>query len=600
MANQIQIKNRTSTVLGLLLIGLGLIVGWFFFTKNINSLGASSKKSSLTIEQKSGVITATFQPTKLDLGLEIADRFGDSVSLDGDRLAIGAPGDEGDSGPATGAVYIFKRTNTNWVLEDKIVDQAQGFDDLNSRDFFGHSVSLDGDRLAVGAYGDTGDSGADTGAVYIFKRMGATWTLEQKLADQKQGFNNLSVYDSFGYSVSLVADRLAVGAPYDHGHSGPRTGAVYIFRRDKSSWVLEREILDISRNGFTNLAGKDEFGSSVFLTSDRLVVGAPYDDGASGVDTGAAYIFRRQGLNWYLEHEISDRGWGFINLDSGDNFGSSVFLTSDRLVVGAPYDDGASGIDTGAAYIFQRNGSSWHLYQEIVDSSNGLVDLAIGDQFGASVALNGDRLAVGSPRSSKSEAKDGVGYIFQRMDTTWRPEQKLSNQSDTPANNDWFGGQVSLGANTLVFGAAGDNSNKGFDVGSVYIFGIDDNTWSLSTKLPDAQSVAIDRTWQNFKTTNSTEPKCDSNDTFGAAKTTANSAATTNSDGGNWLCFRVQDSVGVYHYAKHRITKTNQSSIKPLPPDNDNTTDPITIISKISIIFLLALICWLIVNRRRT
>ena len=74
------------------------------------------------------------------------------------------------------------------------------------------SVSLDADRLAVGAYRDSGYNGYHTGAVYVFKRTGTTWALEQEISDQSSGFTNLLYGDYFGYSVSLDEDRLAVGA----------------------------------------------------------------------------------------------------------------------------------------------------------------------------------------------------------------------------------------------------------------------------------------------------------------------------------------------------------------------------------------------------
>ena len=227
------------------------------------------------------------------------------VSLDGDRLAVGASQDDGKNNSIisqAGAVYIFKRTGTTWTLERKIEDGSDGFNHLDVYDHFGTSVSLDGDRLAVGATSDDGKNNAtaDAGAVYIFKRTGTTWTLERKIEDGSDGFNHLDANDDFGLSVSLDDDRLAVGAYWDDGKNNGTTnaGAVYIFKRTGTTWALERKIEDGS-DGFNNLDAGDYFGRRVSLNGDRLAVGAHWDDGKNNGTprAGAAYIFKRDRNN---------------------------------------------------------------------------------------------------------------------------------------------------------------------------------------------------------------------------------------------------------------------------------------------------------------
>ena len=107
-----------------------------------------------------------------------------------------------------GAVHIFKRTGVTWVLEQEIADQGSGFTALKPNDYFGYSTAVDGDRLAVGAHkddghGTDGSNGADTGAVYIFKRTDTAWVLEQEISDQSSGFTALKRNDKFGVSVFL-------------------------------------------------------------------------------------------------------------------------------------------------------------------------------------------------------------------------------------------------------------------------------------------------------------------------------------------------------------------------------------------------------------
>ena len=142
------------------------------------------------------------------IGEVIFGLFGSSVNLsaDGSYLAVGATG----SNTGRGATYIYKRSDSSWVLQTRV-------DGENNGDQFGHSVSLsaDGSYLAVGATRFDGDGGDDKGATYIYKRSDSTWGLQRQLVGENNG-------DQFGYSVSLSADGsyLAVGATGFDGDGG--------------------------------------------------------------------------------------------------------------------------------------------------------------------------------------------------------------------------------------------------------------------------------------------------------------------------------------------------------------------------------------------
>jgi hypothetical protein len=255
------------------------------------------------------------------------DNFGYSVTLsaDGDRLAVGANGEDssargigGDQASnaarESGAVYVFTRTGTSWMQEAYVKAANTG-----ARDEFGISVSFsaDGAALAVGAWhedssatgvgGDaTSDGAPDAGAVYVFVRAGATWSQDAYLKS-----SNTGTADQFGWSLALSADgqRLAIGAigegssaigvGGDQANNDASTsGAVYVFVRSASSWAQEAYVKA------SNTGMADFFGHSVSLSSDgrRLAVGAPYEaSNATGIDgdqandragnAGAAYVF---------------------------------------------------------------------------------------------------------------------------------------------------------------------------------------------------------------------------------------------------------------------------------------------------------------------
>ena len=201
------------------------------------------------------------------------DRFGESVSLSGDRAIVGANIDDNDNGADAGGAYIFKRTGTVWAEEAKLTASDEAEDDQ-----FGVSVSLSGDRAVVGAIEDDNDNGADAGAAYIFKRTGTVWVEEIKLTA-----SDGAAVDAFGESVSKSGDQIIVGAGQDDA-GRLNSGSAYIFSFSGGSWVEDVKLTP-SVPGFGAF-----FGESVFLSGGEAIVGA-VGDRTNGASSGAAYIF---------------------------------------------------------------------------------------------------------------------------------------------------------------------------------------------------------------------------------------------------------------------------------------------------------------------
>ncbi|KAL1508514.1 hypothetical protein AB1Y20_004614 [Prymnesium parvum] len=367
------------------------------------------------------------------------DLLGQSVAYSADTLVVGADGEDScargvdttaaaDNGCTdAGAVYVFKRSGTTWALEAYVKATNAGSDD-----HFGYSVALDGDTLAVGAYAEgscttgvattaaTDNDCSGSGAAYVFKRSGTTWALEAYVKAPNAGFSednfgflvafrghtrgttwtfeayvkatNAGQYDYFGTSVALDGDTLAVGA-YAEGSCATgvattaatdngcdRAGAAYVFKRSGTTWTFEAYVKA------TNAGQYDHFGYSVALDGDTLAVGAvnedscttgvattaATDDGCSGA--GAAYVFKRSGTTWTLEAYVKAPNTG-----QNDDFGDSVVLDGDTLAVGAVNEDScARGVDTtaatddvctnaGAVYVFKRSGTTWALEAYLYD-----------------------------------------------------------------------------------------------------------------------------------------------------------------------------------------------------------------------------------------
>ena len=198
------------------------------------------------------------------------DFFGESVSISGDYAVVGAWHD-GDRGFHSGSAYVFKRTGTSWAQEAKLLpsDGAAG-------DFFGFAVSISGDLVAIGAWGDD-DNGTDAGSSYIFKRAGTTWAQQAKLLP-----SDGAAADHFGVSASISGDYVVVGAPTD----GDFSGSAYLFKRSGTSWTQEAKLIP------SDGAALDHFGflGSASISGDYAVVGAWGDDD-NGTDAGSAYVY---------------------------------------------------------------------------------------------------------------------------------------------------------------------------------------------------------------------------------------------------------------------------------------------------------------------
>jgi filamentous hemagglutinin family protein len=335
--------------------------------------------------------------TNQNTNLDSSDLFGFSVSLDGNRAAIGAYNDDGYNNTManTGAVYLFSYTDSSFsggVLEGIIGHGYTGGKNidltLDNNDYFGYSVSLDGNRLAVGAYADDGSANAlgDGGAVYLFNFADSTFTggaLQATIGKNYTGGKNINLAlggsDLFGTSVALDGNRLAVGALGGDGSANAKTnsGEVFLFSFADSAFtggVLEANIGNAysgGKNLGVSLDVNDYFGTSVSLDGNQLIVGAERDDGLGNTltDAGAAYLISFSDSAFNGATLRSTIGYGYtggknINittLNASDYFGSAVSVDANRFVIGAARDDGRSNVvsDNGAVYLFSHDNDAF-------------------------------------------------------------------------------------------------------------------------------------------------------------------------------------------------------------------------------------------------
>ena len=389
--------------------------------------------------------------------------FGNSVFITDDRAIIGAYQEDGTM-INSGAAYIFEKdSNGIWIPQGKLTAS-----DASANDFYGISVSITSDTAVVGAYLDD-DNGGNSGAVYVYTRdINGVWGQEVKLTPADGEASDL-----FGFSVSIIADTLLVGA-YGDDDEASAAGAVYVYTRDNTGDWSESDKLTAS-----DAAANDNFGYSIHQLGNRAVIGARLGDGNT-TDSGNAYVFSKDSSgNWSEEDELfaSDGA-------AGDRFGTSAFIDSNTIVIGAPWEDD-NGNNAGAAYVFTDNGTgNWSQQSKLLAA-----DGSAADNFGVSVSVSGLTAIVGAELDDPDGSASGAAYIFSRVDTSsWQQQVKL--RALDAAANDQFGISVSMTDDIALIGALRNDVNVS-DTGTAYFYDLDLDNDGLINAIEDTNNNGV-------------------------------------------------------------------------------------------------------------
>ncbi|TGK16845.1 FG-GAP repeat protein [Leptospira kmetyi] len=430
-----------------------------------------------------------------------SDSLGWAVALDGDTLVVGAylesssqttitngtTASADNSADGSGAVYVYKRNGASWIQEAYIKAS-----NAEAGDSFGYSVAIQGDTIAVGAIGEgssqttitngstaSADNSAPySGAVYVYKRTGTTWNQEAYIKA-----SNAEAGDSFGYSVAIQGDTIAVGAYAEASNqttitngntssadnSNGNSGAVYVYKRTGATWDQEAYIKAI------NGEAGDLFGYSISLSAETLVVGAPMESSnqttitngttASGnnssFSSGAVYVYVRTGTVWTQEAYLKAIS-APPTPAAGQQLGITISIHGNTIAASATQSN------EGAVYVFVRNASAWSVEAEIRASNPTTVNY-----FGFSLSVFGDTIAVGTYWEDGNENRvlngttactdnslpgSGAVYVYQRTGTTWTQQSYVKARN--VQSNDWFGYSVALSEDTIVSGAPQEDGGQ--------------------------------------------------------------------------------------------------------------------------------------------
>ncbi|MDZ4686824.1 MAG: hypothetical protein SH850_17260 [Planctomycetaceae bacterium] len=456
------------------------------------------------------------------------DNFSSSISLVGSTLLVGASRAR-INGQSVGAAYYFRPSGSEWIQQDRM-------NPPNPTDFgsFGGSVALNDTTFAI-----VGDPFAGSGAVYhyllttsgavhrgtielpmftvgslggsvavagifpnqtIFAGAAGTATPRNLQAGAALSFElNTSAWDgtservlepitsgdNFGYALAIDGNFAVIGAPLADSTYGPDAGEAHVYEKIAGIWTYV-QTLDASI-----LAEFDNFGSSVAISGELIVIGAPRDNITAGSNAGSVFTYyRNPDGSWSRQARLNAS-----DAASADLFGTSVALKGTRLVVGAPGDDNANGVDAGAAYIYTRVGLGWT--NEVKLRSQ---DLAAGDELGFAVAVaDANRVLVGSYRDDNAGGVDaGAVYAFELTPIVngqaWLQDEKLLPTDGGGGDN--FGYQIAVSGSNAVISSFGDDNAFGVNAGAAYVFNFSVSPfnpgWSQTAKLLAVAGAAND------------------------------------------------------------------------------------------------------------
>jgi MYXO-CTERM domain-containing protein len=295
------------------------------------------------------------------------------------------------------------------LVVDPFVEQAKlTASDGAAGDGFGVSVAVSGDTVVVGAVLDDINANADQGSAYVFVKPVGGWATTSTF-NAKLTASDGAAGDLFGISVGVSGDTVVVGAFLHDIGANLNQGSAYVFVKPGGGWA--GALTETAKLTASDGAGGDRFGGSVAVSGDTVVVGALLDDIGANTNQGSAYVFVKPGGGWAgaltetAKLTASDGA-------AGDRFGGSVAVSGDTVVVGALLDDIGANSDQGSAYVFVKPGGGWtttSTFNAKLTASDG----AASDNFGFSVAVSGDTVVVGAFADDiGANADQGSAYVL--------------------------------------------------------------------------------------------------------------------------------------------------------------------------------------------
>jgi hypothetical protein len=358
--------------------------------------------------------------------------LGRSVSVSGNFAFIGIPALRVGVNSSQGAVIVYRYENNGWVYFSTLTDAAGA-----AGDQFGYSVCADGNYAIIGSYEDDIAANSNQGSASIFQYNGTYWVFMQRLTDASG-----AALDRFGASVSIAGNRAIVGAPYDDDGANFNEGSASIFQYNGASWVLMTKLTHSSG------ATQDSFGFSVAISGDKAIIGSPFANNSSPAasDAGRASIYHFN-TTWIPVFDIP------ASDVTDDNEGYSVALYNNYAVIGRPGRNSNAG--DALAYFF--DGANWLLLDTLTRPS-----VAAGDFFGSSVSISGNYILIGAPKDDVSPNTDEGGVsLFTRIGNFWQQQQYITDPAGSTGNSGGTSVAIDGASKRFIIGVPGAFDSRG-------------------------------------------------------------------------------------------------------------------------------------------
>ncbi len=278
--------------------------------------------------------------------------------------------------------------------------------------------------------------------------------------------------DGFGLSVAVDGNIAVVGAPKDDSPEGQSNrGGVHVFLRSGTSWTYVQRLLP------NEAESTYEFGAAVAVSGETIVVGSNGALNDSGVSTGAAFVFERQGQPWVQVEKLLPSDGA-----QSDLFGTALDIEGDTIMVGSPQHYAAGLVYAGAVYAFERSSGSWNERAKLIADTP-----VVAAGFGASVSLSGTTVVIGAPQTDFSR---GAAHVFVRNAEQWSEQQVLLANDGNYQH--YFGGSVAVEGERVVVGAANASTPGGDNQGAAYVWVRNGSTWTQEQKIFETQSTLFE------------------------------------------------------------------------------------------------------------
>lgn len=344
------------------------------------------------------------------------DSFGRSLAIEGNYLAIGSDRVKqvGNRMRSYGSVYIFKKQKDDWVQQTRLLANDH---DKKTEQNFSYSIAISGDCLIVG---DPLDNSKKkwAGSAYIFRRTGDSWVQEAKIQATAP-----KAMAHFGESVAISGNYVVVGAPNEAGNH-KQEGAVYIFKKTGDTWKQHNRFESPTKKE------RDNFGQSVSISGNYAAVGA-----SEKVGKGVVYVLKKTDDAWAQETTLLPK-----NNTRCEMFGSSVKIDGNYIVVSDPTEDVLGIHNSGAVYVFKKEGNKWQQTTKLRATSPKSMGL-----FGNALDLSNGYIGIGT---ASEKNRTGILRIFAKQAENWTQVEKIEKETEDTYSH--FGANITLSGNHIV------------------------------------------------------------------------------------------------------------------------------------------------------